>query len=62
MDKLPRTQRGATRQWNALLRAYRRNWAGGGMFGFDWATMRLNDQDTYYHLAALRHLFDGLPR
>jgi hypothetical protein len=58
---MPKSKRGATRQWNAILRAYRRGFAGGGAFGFDWPTMRLNSPNAYAHLMTLARLFDQLP-
>jgi hypothetical protein len=59
--KFPKTKRGANKQWRALLRAYKRNFMGGGSFGFDWPTMRLNSPETYDHLRAMRAAYEMLP-
>jgi hypothetical protein len=59
--RMPKTKRGASRQFNAILNAYRRAFAGGGMFGFDWPTMRINAPDTYAKLHTLRELYPTLP-
>ena len=61
MTKAPKTKAGAVRQIDVLINAYRRNWAGGGSFDFDWATMRLNDPDTYGRIRALQNLYVELP-
>lgn len=57
----PKSKQGCARQIDALIRAYRRNFAGGGSFGFDWVTMRLNAPDTYSRIRALQALYVGLP-
>ena len=57
----PKTKAGAERQISALINAYRKNWAGGGSFGFDWPTMRLNDPETYDRIRALQTLAIDLP-
>jgi hypothetical protein len=56
-----RTREGAARRYNALLRAYRIAFAGGGMFGFDWPTLRANDPVTYRKLRILGRLSNTLP-
>lgn len=60
--KMPKTQRGATRQWNAIVSAYKRDYAGGGAFGYDWVTFRLNQPDAYAHIKAVQAIFASLPR
>ncbi len=35
----PKSKEGALRQYDAILRSYRRDFAGGGSFGFDFPTM-----------------------
>ena len=57
----PRTKEGAFRQYNALINAYRRDFAGGGLFGFDWPTFRMNDPERYARVQELRALFPSLP-
>jgi hypothetical protein len=57
----PRSKEGAARQINALLNSYRRDFAGGGAFGFDWPTMRLNSPETYERIRALQKLAGELP-
>ena len=57
----PKTKEGAARQINALLRAYQRDFAGGGSFGWDWPTFRLNSPDLYERVRALQTLAIELP-
>lgn len=57
----PKTKRGAVRQANALIRAYIRKFSGGGLYGFDWPTLRLNDPDTYAKLREIDKLYKTLP-
>ena len=57
----PKSKEGAMRQYDANLNAYRRDFAGGGSFGFDWATMRLNSPDRYERARHLSALFKTLP-
>ncbi len=61
MKAWPKTKNGAARQIDQLINAYRRAFAGGGSFGFDWPTMRLNDPDTYERIRALQKLAVELP-
>jgi hypothetical protein len=58
---MPRSKRGAYRQYRALLRAYTRAFAGGGAFGWDWPTMRRNSPETYAKLRALVAVYPQLP-
>ena len=58
---MPKSRRGAMRQYNALMSAYKRAFAGGGTFGWDHRTMRLNDSETYAKLQALRAVYSQLP-
>ena len=53
-QKPARTVQGAVRQYNAALRAYQTRFAGGGAFGWDWPTLRMNCTETYDFLTALR--------
>lgn len=46
-NKPPRSVAGARRQYNAVVRVYRRAYAGGGQFGFDWPTFRVNWSEGY---------------
>jgi hypothetical protein len=57
----PKSKRGASRLIDALIRAYRRKFSGGGQFGFDWPTMRLNDPETYGRLMEIKAVYDRLP-
>ena len=61
MYKMPKTKRGAVKQYWAILRAYRRTYDGGGMFGYDWPTFRLNAPEAFAHIAAIRDNFRALP-
>ena len=59
--KDPKTKRGAIRQQHALIRAYTRDYAGGGLFGWDWPTLRSNRPETYDRLRALAAIYPTLP-
>lgn len=56
-----RTKEGATRRYESRLRQYMRDFAGGGSFGFDWPTMRLNAPGTYAELRQILDIFPTLP-
>lgn len=56
-----RTKRGALRRYNAILRSYLRDFADGGMFGFDWPTLRLNSPERYAQLVHLKTIYRSLP-
>lgn len=60
-SKPPRTQRGADRQYNAILRAYIASQDGGGAFGYDWPTFRLNWPEGAQRAADLITLRRKLP-
>ena len=57
----PKSKEGARRQYDANLNAYRRDFAGGGSFGFDWPTMRLNAPDRFERAQKLAAMFKTLP-
>ena len=57
----PKSKEGALRQYEAVLNSYRRDYAGGGSFGFDWTTMRLNSPERYDRLQHLSSLLKTLP-
>ena len=57
----PKSKEGALRQYDAIIRSYRRDFAGGGSFGFDFPTMRLNSPERYAQLEHLSSLFKTLP-
>lgn len=61
MLKMPKTRRGARKQADALINQYRRAFSGGGSFGFDWPTFRMNSPDVYNHLEAIRKVYSHLP-
>ena len=61
MPKLPKSSEGASRQYAALIRSYRRDFAGGGSFGFDWPTFRINSPERYERARLLLRLIDELP-
>ncbi len=65
LPKYPKSHAGALRQINALIRRYMRDYAGGGMFGFDWPTMRANEPEVYQRIRNLQADFarvEGMPR
>ena len=57
----PKSKAGCIRQINACINAYRRAFSGGGSFGFDWSTMRLNDPETFERIRTLQKLSAELP-
>lgn len=57
----PKSKEGALRQYDANINAYRRDFAGGGSFGFDWVTMRLNAPDRFERAQKLAAMFKTLP-
>lgn len=59
--KPPKTKRGANRQYNALIRRYHAMFDGGGMFGWDWPTFRLNWPEGYARAKELIALSKALP-
>lgn len=60
-SKPPRTQRGAWRQYHAIYREYIRSQDGGGAFGYDWPTFRLNWPEGAARAADLLTLARKLP-
>ncbi len=56
-----RTLEGAIKRYNAILAEYKRRYAGGGMFGFDWPTLRMNEPETYLKMKILKRLMVILP-
>lgn len=57
----PKSKEGCERQINALIRAYQRDFSGGGTFGYDWPTFRINDPTRYERVRTLQNLWRGLP-
>jgi hypothetical protein len=58
----PKSQEGASRQFWAVLAMYRRDFAGGGSFGWDWPTFRINSPALYTRARALQTIYPTLPR
>jgi len=56
-----RTRRGADRRYRSVINSYKRAFAGGGAFGFDVPTLRLNDEASYLEIRALASIIDHLP-
>lgn len=52
--KMPKTQAGAERQYNAIMRRARRRLAGGLTFGLDWPTFAASFPDDAAHIKAMR--------
>ena len=61
MKALPKSKEGAARQYDALIRGYVRDFAGGGLFGSDWPTFRLNSPERYERAKELLRLESVLP-
>ena len=57
----PKPKQGCARQIDALIRAYCHDFAGGGSFGWDWPTFRLNDAERYERVRGLQTLWHELP-
>jgi hypothetical protein len=56
-----KSKEGCERRINAILRSYMRDFAGGGAFGYDWPTFRLNSPERYAEVRALQNLYIALP-
>src|SRR5208282_4002027 len=57
-DKMTiRTKQGCSRRISALVRAYQRDFAGGGTFGWDWTTFHINQPERYAEVRALQKLY-----
>lgn len=59
--KAPKSKRGADRQYNAILNRYHDMFRGGGMYGWDWPTFRLNWPEGYTRCRELRAIYFSLP-
>jgi hypothetical protein len=59
--KDPKTKRGALRQYDAIMRACRRDLAGGLSFGMDWPTLRSTFPERYQRLKTLEEMYKDLP-
>lgn len=59
--KAPHSREGALRAYDATLRRYMRDYAGGGAYGYDWPTMRAQAPETYARLRELIVLARTLP-
>ena len=57
----PKSKQGCIRQINALLNSYQRDFSGGGAFGWDWPTFRLNSPERHERVRALQKLHAELP-
>ena len=53
--KFPKTIEGADWQYKILLRAYKRAYDGGGMFGWDSRTLYANEPELSAYLTRLSH-------
>ena len=60
-DHQPKSKEGAARQVNAILNSYFRDFAGGGAYGWDWPTLRLNSPERYAKIIALCKAIKDLP-
>jgi hypothetical protein len=57
----PKTRAGCDIQANAIWNQYRRDFAGGGRWGFDWPTFAANAPASYARIKRLNEIRDGLP-
>ena len=58
---MPKTKRGARRQYDAIIRRCQQELAGGLAFGLDWPTLMVTFPDRYAHLQAMNAAFAKLP-
>ncbi|MBK4735981.1 hypothetical protein [Noviherbaspirillum pedocola] len=59
--KMPKSKRGAVRQYNALVTRFYRELDGGCTFGIDWPTARSFFPKECAHIDAMRSAFAALP-
>lgn len=59
--RTPKSRQGCDRQIAALIRSYKRDFAGGGAFGYDMPTFAANSRERYDQVIALQALRDTLP-
>jgi hypothetical protein len=57
----PKSKRGALRQYNALINACQRDFAGGLVYGMDWPTIRNTFPERYARIQELKAMYEGLP-
>jgi hypothetical protein len=58
---MPRSKRGAHRQYDSIMRQCRRDMAGGLAYGLDWPTLRATFPERYAHLQAMNAAYSNLP-
>lgn len=58
----PKTKRGCVRQYETIMRACRRDLAGGLSFGMDWPTIRVTFPERYARVQVLRAMYKELPK
>jgi hypothetical protein len=56
-----KTKRGAIRRYEQIMRACRRDLAGGLSFGMDWPTLRGTFPERYAELQILKANYGSLP-
>lgn len=61
MFNAPQSKQGAARQFWAVIARYRRDFAGGGAFGFDMPTLAANAPAIHARLRALQAAYEVLP-
>jgi len=59
--KLPKSKRGAARQYDAIIAACRCDMRGGLSFGMDWPTLRATFPERYAHIQAIKAIYQELP-
>lgn len=59
--KEPKSKRGCLMQYDQIMRACRRDLAGGLQFGMDWPTLRSTFPDRFARLEYLKGVYKGLP-
>jgi hypothetical protein len=58
---MPKSKRGAVRQYNAIMRAAHHALRGGLQYGMDWPTFRCKFPDEAAHVTAVKAAYPTLP-
>jgi hypothetical protein len=58
---MPKTKRGALRQYNAVMNRVFRSLRGGLEYGLDWPTFYATFPDEAAHVTAIKAVYKSLP-
>ena len=59
--RLPKTKRGARKQYHSIINRARKCMAGGLTFGMDWPTFSNYFPAEYDHIQKMRMIYSTLP-